>query len=199
MSLHFAITIRFLDARFHGRGDGGHPEWPPSPLRLFQALVAAAGARQRGGPLDGQTQAAFRWLEELSEKAPPVIIAPAAVTARIAYRLSVPNNAMDIVANAWVRGNDSNSKDADPRTHRTMKAAQPTHLVGGDTLHFLWLLPEQPTRDVLAHVELLAGLSRSVVALGWGIDLVVCQAAVISDELADKLDGEYWLPRDQGR
>ncbi|WP_409194161.1 type I-U CRISPR-associated protein Csb2, partial [Accumulibacter sp.] len=31
------IAVRFHDGRFHGR-----PEWPPSPARLFQALVAAA-------------------------------------------------------------------------------------------------------------------------------------------------------------
>ena len=49
----FLLTVRFLDPApaFHGRGDGGDPEWPPSPLRLFQALVCAAAGRWREGQL----------------------------------------------------------------------------------------------------------------------------------------------------
>lgn len=197
MPLHFALSIHFLDSRFHGRGDGGHPEWPPSPLRVFQALVAAAGARRRGEDLAVEGPA-LRWLEELSEKTPPTIVAPAAETPRAGYRLSVPNNAMDIVASAWVRGNDSNSGDADPRTHRTMKTVRPTHLIGGDVVHFLWRLPEEPTREEHGHVEVLVGLARSVVALGWGVDMVAGSAAVLSDEQAAKLHGERWLPSARG-
>ncbi|MGY6217850.1 type I-G CRISPR-associated protein Csb2 [Methylolobus aquaticus] len=31
------VSLRFLDGRYYGAGD-----WPPSPFRLLQALVAAA-------------------------------------------------------------------------------------------------------------------------------------------------------------
>ncbi len=41
MIRYLCISATFLDGRFHGRRDGGESEWPPSPLRLFQALVAA--------------------------------------------------------------------------------------------------------------------------------------------------------------
>ena len=50
MPSHFCLSVCFLDAAFHGRGDSGKSEWPPSPHRVFQALVAA-GARQNGGDL----------------------------------------------------------------------------------------------------------------------------------------------------
>jgi CRISPR-associated protein Csb2 len=40
MPSYLCLSAIFLDAEFHGRRDGGEPEWPPSPLRLFQALVA---------------------------------------------------------------------------------------------------------------------------------------------------------------
>ncbi|MBX9622589.1 MAG: type I-U CRISPR-associated protein Cas5/Cas6, partial [Gemmataceae bacterium] len=50
MGSSFCVSVTFLDPAFHGRGDGGEPEWPPSPLRLFQAVVAAAAARWRGPP-----------------------------------------------------------------------------------------------------------------------------------------------------
>ncbi|MBK7400904.1 MAG: type I-U CRISPR-associated protein Cas5/Cas6 [Myxococcales bacterium] len=54
------ITFRFLQLESHGRGEDGRPEWPPSPLRMFQALVAASSvagwsrdALQRSGRSSG--------------------------------------------------------------------------------------------------------------------------------------------------
>jgi len=35
------ICVRFHQGRYHGRPQGG-ADWPPSPARLFQALVAGA-------------------------------------------------------------------------------------------------------------------------------------------------------------
>ena len=45
MQSQLSITITFLDGTYHGREDDGVPEWPPSPLRLFQALVRTGAAR----------------------------------------------------------------------------------------------------------------------------------------------------------
>src|SRR5262249_27377507 len=81
-----------LEPEFHGRGDGGAPEWPPSPLRLFQALVAAAAAGWRGGADGDAARPALRWLEA---RQPPVIVAPGHLAGR-PFRLSVPNNDLDV-------------------------------------------------------------------------------------------------------
>ncbi len=75
MGLHLCLTVRFLDPYFHGRGDGGAAEWPPSPMRVFQGLIAAAARLGRGEP-EERAVAAFRWLEEM--KALPVIVAQSA-------------------------------------------------------------------------------------------------------------------------
>lgn len=56
------VTVKFLDRVYHGRRRDGSPEWPPSPFRLFQAMVAASNADQR--------------LKELEKCQPPIIIAP---------------------------------------------------------------------------------------------------------------------------
>src|SRR5947209_4147283 len=96
------ISTRFLSSTYHGRIDAGEPEWPPSPLRLFQSLVAVA-ANGGGCALPSGVDIALRWLER---QRPPTIIAPPAVRGA-GHRLSVPNNAMDIVARAWSRGSDS--------------------------------------------------------------------------------------------
>ena len=56
MSRALVIFVRFHDDRYHGAGD-----WPPSPARLFQALVAAAALPG----LDTDERNALRWLEKL--------------------------------------------------------------------------------------------------------------------------------------
>ena len=68
MSDYLCIAATFLDPRFHGRGDGGEPEWPPSPLRLVQAIIAAH-ADDIGN--DGDLDRALTW-RELQE--PPLIL-----------------------------------------------------------------------------------------------------------------------------
>jgi CRISPR-associated protein Csb2 len=193
MASHFGLSIRFLDPAFHGRRDGGAPEWPPSPLRVFQSLVAAAAARWRAEALAPLAQSALRWLEA---QVVPTLIAPSVADGRVAsgYCLSVPNNAMDVVAKAWCRGNDSNSGDANPATHRTMKNVRPTRLLGGDTVHYLWALADPLTEEVRGHVSALCDIARGMVALGWGVDMVVAHGAIASDEQAGALSGERWLP-----
>ncbi len=190
MGCQFCLSMRFLAPTFHGRRDGGEPEWPPSPLRAFQSLVAAAGRAPSRWSAPA-TQPALRWLES---QRPPTIVAPTGVTAT-GCRLSVPNNAMDLVARAWCRGGASDSGDANPATHRTMKSVRPTWLVGGETVHYQWRLAEPPNDEVRRHVEVLAGLAADVVALGWGIDMAVGAGGIVSDEEAGALPGERWLPR----
>lgn len=186
MPLHFGLSFQFLDPDFHGRRDGEKPEWPPSPLRAFQSLVAAAAARRR---LDAMASA-LEWLEQ---QPAPTVIAPAGVCPP-GYVLSVPNNVMDIVAKAWCRDSDSNSGDANPATHRTMKTIRPTRLLNGDAVHYLWPLADPLTDEVRGNVDALADVARSVVALGWGVDMAVGHGAIMSGEAADVLLGERWLP-----
>ena len=69
-----AISVQLLHGTFRGDPDGtantgrlSRGEWPPSPARLFAALVAADGTRQSCRVTDGTELA---WLERLP---PPVI------------------------------------------------------------------------------------------------------------------------------
>jgi len=87
MKKYFCVSVTFLDGRFHGRYGDGEPEWPPSPLRLFQAIVAANSSEIESG---GDVDASLRWLEC---QPPPFIIAPPSEVGT-GYVLSVPNNAM---------------------------------------------------------------------------------------------------------
>jgi len=196
MSLYFGLSIRFLDQRFHGRQDGDEPEWPPSPLRVFQALVASE-ARIGKGQLAPLAVAALKWLERKSAESPPMILAPQVPPPHLAppgYCLSVPNNAMDIVAKAWCRGNYSNKNDANPAKHRTMKTVRPTYLLGGDSVHYLWSLSDPLSRQIRDHTETLTQAARRIVVLGWGIDMAAGDGVILSAEQVCALPGEPWLP-----
>lgn len=184
MSRHLVLSFRFLSPWFHGRGDEGASEWPPSPLRCFQAVVAAAA---RAGTLES-IRDALTWLEQLSS---PRIIAPEAHQSAAGYRLSVPHNAMDLVGKQWSRGDEGNAAE-----HRTMKNVRPSRLPEDAVVHFAWQLDG----DAPAASALIAA-ARGVVALGWGVDLVVGDGAIIDGAgLADlSANLRVWEPRSDGR
>lgn len=183
MSSFLQISIRLLDPQFHGRGEDGEPEWPPSPLRAFQALVAAAAARWNQRLRVEYAAPALRWLE--SQPA-PTIVAAVGVPADAKFRLYVPDNVADKVARSW-RGGNAAASIAD---YRTEKDVRPTHLRGGDAVHYLYPLPN----NGCPYLDVLSAAARSVTHLGWGVDMVAGNAAVISDEDAAKLPGERWQP-----
>ena len=184
MSPHLCITIRFHDGLFHGRRDGGEPEWPPSPLRVFQALVAAAAAHTN--ERNSLTQAApmLRWLEA---QPAPLITAPSAQRGE-KYRLYVPDNVGDLVARSWRKGNPRSIAD-----YRSEKDVQPMRFEGDNAVHYLWPLVEGDA-DFATHGPLLEECVRAITHLGWGVDMVVAEASVLSGEDAGELPGRRWQP-----
>ncbi|MCH8243749.1 MAG: type I-U CRISPR-associated protein Cas5/Cas6 [Planctomycetes bacterium] len=185
---YFCLSVTFLDGTYHGRGDDGVAEWPPSPLRLFQSLVATAAARLRT-PLPADVTAALNWL---AQQSPPALIASRHHEG-VPYKTAVPNNAMDIVAKAWSRGNES-SKDAQVATHKTMKTFRSLHLDCPHAAACVWRINDDLTSDVRGHIERLQFLASQIVAVGWGIDLVAGHAAILSPSDIDQLPGERWEP-----
>ncbi|MCL6512758.1 MAG: type I-U CRISPR-associated protein Cas5/Cas6 [Anaerolineae bacterium] len=172
---YLCISVTFLDPFFHGRGDSS-PEWPPSPLRLFSALVngSCAGCHIQSWP---QKEHAFRWLEALP---PPEIIAPKSQAQLTrGYRAFVPNNDSDA--------------NLDRQERLTGKVYRPHYLIGAPTVHYLWSL-EQPSDEA----RLIASEARRLLALGWGIDVVVGDGCLLSREEARKLAGERWQPTPGG-
>ena len=178
MAEHLCISIHFLGGEFHGRGDHGEPEWPPSPLRLFQALVAG-GARLD----EGTGQEALQWLER--QPAPSIVASERAAVQPRGYKAYVPDNVGDIVATAWARG-----AEKDLSGFRTDKFIRPVHLEEGAGVHYLWHLPGSAEPAVAP----LISMARAISHFGWGIDLVVTDAAVLTDEQTSRLTGERWLP-----
>src|SRR5437773_6682910 len=132
---HLLVTVRLYDGRYHGLGD-----WPPSPARLFQALVAAGGL---GGPHGlSDFEASLEWLEQ---REPPIIASPLIVDGQ-AFRTYVPNNDLDAV-------------DGDVRRIgkiRTTKIVKPR--IFDSAVPFLYARSEEHTSELQSHHDLVCRL-----------------------------------------
>ena len=180
MQKHLCLTVRFLQPYYHGRADRGEPEWPPSPLRMFQSLVAASAAKWRASEPTELAVASLRWLER---QQPPLVIAPTGVPAETKYRLYVPDNTGDLAAGSWSRG------DTSKIVERTEKDVRPTRL-GGEAVHYLFPMADGDC----SHFDILKATARSITHLGWGVDMVAGDATVLSNDEVTTLAGERWQP-----
>ena len=186
------LSVILLDGRFHGRADADRPEWPPSPWRLFQALLA--GAHTGAGHCewtDGHTKA-FKWLEQ---RDPPLILAPKPHELG-KYAISVPNNDMDVLAEAWARNKEPKKTAAELRT---MKTVSPQCAADGQAmaLHYLYPIAEREWSDheTQTVAETLCRIVRCLHTFGWGIDAAAACGRVLKAEEADRLSGVRWRPR----
>jgi CRISPR-associated protein Csb2 len=177
---NLCFTVRFTQPCCHGRRDGGEPEWPPSPLRLFQALVAASAARWNERQRLAYAVPALQWLE----KRPCSVIVGPHHCSGLPFRIAVPNNDLDVWAGPLCKGKVPKKQ---PAELKTMKDIRPTHL-SGEAVHYLYPLPE----GSCPHREVLKAAARSITHLGWGIDMVVADADVITEADAAKLPGHRW-------
>ena len=188
MEHHLCISVTFLDTLFHGKGDGDRPEWPPAPMRLFQALLAgsAMGIRFARWPAEGgdELREAFEWLER---QPPPRIIAPRAELATNSYTLFVPTNDGD---ETFDRQDRLSSKIVRPHLFIPRDGDQDSQY----TLQYVWRISDQNWSMARPHAELLSRESRHLMALGWGIDQVVGDGRILSTIEVDRLSGERWQP-----
>lgn len=158
------VTVRFLEGRYHG-----WPEWPPSPARLFQALVAGAA---HGARLEDEDARALEWLETLD---PPVIAAPSSRKG-MGFNNYVPDNDLDAV------GNDPTRVDK----IRTAKAIRPRFFDAQTPLHYLWSFTE--SSEARRHAAHLREIAERLYQLGRGVDVAHAQALVLDDQAAGALD-----------
>ena len=187
MTRYLCFSVTFLDPLFHGKGDRDEPEWPPSPMRLFQALLAGSRSGCRNTRWSGDERNplrnAFLWLER---QAPPMILAPESKVASV-YRLAIPNNDSD--------------QEFDRQERLTIKDFRPQRLAIQDGLddfptivHYLWAIPEEDWSTARQHAEVLCGEAKHLMALGWGIDQVVGYGRILRDVEVEDLPGKRWDP-----
>ena len=172
------ISVRFHDGRYHGSG-----AWPPSPARLFQALVAGAA---RGESLREPTVEAFQWLESL---APPIIAAPAAYSGQ-GFKNFVPNNDLDAAGGDPARIGEI----------RTAKIIRPRTFDVAVPLLYAWTFEQGA--DAERHVRTTCEIAHNLYQLGRGADMAWAQGEIFDENKADgKLrdhGGVIWRPNKGG-
>lgn len=165
MSRSVLISVRYHDGRYHGTGDG-----PPSPARLFQALVAGAGL---SGPLASSVSDTLEWLEN---RDPPIIAAPVMTNGQTLKNF-VPNNDFDAVG-------------GDPRRVggiRTSKIVKPR--VFDACIPFLYVWEFKDGQD--SQAQAVCTLAERVYQLGRGVDLVWAWGEVLDAEKVEERLSNY--------
>ena len=167
-----AVHVRLHDGRYHGEGD-----WPPSPARLFQALVAGAGL---GGPLGDPVKEALRWLEC---RKPPLIAAPLARQPRRGVCFFMPNN-------------DSDAIGGDPRKLAKIRTAtkvfRPYFFDAAVPFVYAWSF--SAAEDDGDRARTICSLAERLYQFGRGIDLAWAWGEILDDRELDHL-----LARHPGR
>jgi CRISPR-associated protein Csb2 len=168
------ISVTFLTGRYHGE------EWPPSPARLYQALVAAVmtcGYRE----FESIIEPALRWLEEQ----PAPRIRSCATEQFGAYRIAVPNNDMDVVAWEWQQG-----RHKDVAVLKTMKQVMPWHLPeAGPHVQYIWAVS---TDSPVPPADALRSATHLLHTLGWGVDMAY------ADVVPEQRGGILYEPASSG-
>lgn len=159
------MQVHLLDDRYHGEGD-----WPPSPARLFQALVAGSAV---GAHLPEDCADALRWLEAIP--ALPEICAQRAWLG-LRYTTFVPNNDLD-------------AKGGDPRqvaNIRVGKSVRPHYIDAGQPLLYSWRF--EASDPAVASARRICEMANNLYQLGRGVDMAWAKA-----KLLDADDGEAMI------
>ena len=166
------IHIEWLGGAYHAR------EWPPSPYRLYQAMLAGSAVHERRDPA---RETALRHLETLPA---PAVTAPA-VESESEASASVPNNDGDCVLALLAKGRRDAARTLGERlrTRRTRRVRRFEGAVVYD-----WVA----TTETSLHFVTLKAMAASVTAVGLGIDTAVARAVLA--EHAAPAPGVRYVP-----
>ncbi len=176
MTPYLCFSITLLDPIFHGRNDGKNPEWPPSPYRLYQALLNGSHTGGHNLEWNSEKEKCYHWLES---QEPPNIIAPDVHP--------VPNISL------FVPNNDSD-EEFERNERLTTKITCPQRLLYGQTIHYLWKINDYDQETVHKTVDLLCTEARNIHTFGWGIDMAFGYGRVLEMQDVTALSGTYWKP-----
>jgi CRISPR-associated protein Csb2 len=168
--MQLRIDVTFPNRRYHGRSSTNLSaekiEYPPSPTRLFQALIAASHTGIYGQVHVTARDKALRWLETLL---PPTIKAPPACEAGEGVINYVPNN--------------DNGKNDNPLDHvRTAKSVLSVVFTGEARLTYHWNFDD--TAESRDSAEVICAMTRLMTHLGQHQDIVYASGSIEDTEPA---------------
>ncbi len=165
MLRNLLIKVNFHDGRFHGSND-----WPPSPARLFQALVAGEGV---GGPISDMKKATYQWLESLVA---PIILAPIAKKgSKVTF--FVPRNDFDFVKGDFNKVNEI----------RYPKTITPWLFDAAHPTIYIWEFQDEDVEQA----KNVCQFAESLYQLGHGVDMAWATGEIIEPEKVDEILRNY--------
>ncbi len=173
MGDYLCVTVQWVTDRYHGvQSDGETPEWPPSPFRLFQTLLAS-GLRT-GSKND--VSATLQWFEK--NPTPEIIAA---------------NTEIGTTRNHFVPDNDnslSHRRSSFRKFHPSIFLGESPHQV---SVHYLW---DVQTMGTLPFRE-LTNLVNCIGCFGWAVDFAFARALFATSAEVSDIKGTRWTPRPQ--
>ena len=180
---YLVITVRFLNGKYHGHQDRftDHDGWPPSPARLFQALVSGAAV---GKNISDGTRHVLLWLEQLEA---PRILAPVIHRGKV-VKYFVPNNDLD-----FVNGDPNRISEI-----RVSKRECKGYFDETIPLSYIW-----PVENLGDKKKEIRELCQHLYQLGRGFDFAWADSTTIEDdetidELISNYEGQLWVPGGEG-
>ena len=166
------IEVTFTVGHFHGE------EWPPSPARLFQALVAASHHGAHGLIHQAVRDEALRWLEH---QEPPSIVVPEAVHQREHLMNYVPNNDDGFGVDPHVRAEKSMGGWVFPPSSPVTYQWQ----IGADA-------------NATKQADVIAAMSSLIAYVGRTVDLAYARGRFLDAELsANAVGRKRWQPTER--
>lgn len=184
------LRVIFPMSRYHGRMAEDKLEFPPSPSRLFQALIAGSHCGAYGVIHTEKRDQALRWLESLE---PPAIDTPAVFETGRGVTNYVPNN-----DNQITMSHVPNSGHV-----RTAKSFLAMMFPASSTLLYRW--PFEADQEAIKNAAVICSMARLVTHLGQHQDTVYVSGEVLehaceSDEsrvrcAVERNDGNWTSPK----
>lgn len=174
--MYLEIEVTFTAGHFHGE------EWPPSPARLFQALVAGSHHGAHGLIHQAVRDEALSWLER---QQPPSILAPETVRQREHLISYVPNN------------DDGFGADAHVRTDKSLGA---WFFPQSRAVAYQWQLGGEA--NATKQADVIAAMSSLITSVGRTVDLAYARGRLLDGEVpAEVAQRKRWQPtqREGGR
>jgi CRISPR-associated protein Csb2 len=182
--MQLILNVTFPFGRFHGR------EFPPSPSRLFQALIAGS---HRGAYIRQNAEARDRALEWLENIAPPVIETCEFVESGKGIMNYSPNNDDGVIKtykdkskkpevlsrSQWLGVKESIDFQIKCFTHNrsAQKSMRAFILQGDETVRYIWQLPDNEQSK--GNAEVVCAMARLVTHLGHGQDTVFVKGEIL--------------------
>ncbi len=161
--MQLCLIVKFAEGRYHGRTRENKPEWPPSPLRLFQALIAGSHRGAYGIVRADVRDSALRWLERLD---PPLIVAGLAKDTGGEFTNFVPNND-DLLDHI-----------------RTPKSLSARVINDNGPVLYRWLIDE--SEEAIKNAAVICAMVSLVTHLGQHQDIVYASGEVTHTEISQE-------------